>query len=176
MTPGLRGQRRRRRLQLRRVQARSDGRLSPLAGSTVSVPDGAGLGDVLFNGHRHPAGWHEGQHLADRQLRRRRTTGDLPPRRLALYAAGGWPLRQRVPPDQPCQLFVSNAHAGAGNGTVSAFNDGSNGVLTSIGASPFADNQTAPCWLTISPDGQYLYATKPRTARSPASRSRTTAR
>jgi 6-phosphogluconolactonase (cycloisomerase 2 family) len=55
-------------------------------------------------------------------------------------------------------LFVSNAHAGASNGTVSAFSDGPFGGLTSIGVSPFADQQTAPCWVTISADGRYLYA------------------
>ena len=31
-------------------------------------------------------------------------------------------------------------------------------TLTSIGASPFADQQTAPCWVEISHDGQYLFA------------------
>ena len=32
------------------------------------------------------------------------------------------------------------------------------GELSSIGASPFADDQTAPCWLTISQNGQFLFA------------------
>ena len=53
---------------------------------------------------------------------------------------------------------MSNAHGGAGNGTVSAFRDGWDGRLTSIGASPFADHQTAPCWVEISHDGRYLFA------------------
>jgi 6-phosphogluconolactonase len=53
---------------------------------------------------------------------------------------------------------VSNAHnVGAGTGTVSAFNDGPRGTLTSIGSSPFGDLQTAPCWVEISPDGRYLF-------------------
>ena len=30
--------------------------------------------------------------------------------------------------------------------------------LTPIGGSPFADNQTAPCWVEISHDGKYLFA------------------
>jgi 6-phosphogluconolactonase (cycloisomerase 2 family) len=29
--------------------------------------------------------------------------------------------------------------------------------LTSIGASPYADHQTAPCWVEISHDGRYLF-------------------
>ena len=52
------------------------------------------------------------------------------------------------------QRAVTN---GAGKGSVSAFHDGKNGVLTSIGGSPYADNQTAPCWVTITPNGQYAY-------------------
>ena len=44
-----------------------------------------------------------------------------------------------------------------GHGTVSAFRDGWDGRLTSIGASPFADHQTAPCWVEISHDGRYLF-------------------
>jgi hypothetical protein len=56
-------------------------------------------------------------------------------------------------------LFVSSAHNGALPGTVSAYRD-SFGVnrLTSIGSSPYADGQTAPCWVEISHDGKYLFA------------------
>ena len=38
----------------------------------------------------------------------------------------------------------------ADSGTVSAFNVAYNGSLTSIGSSPFADNQTAQCWVEIT--------------------------
>jgi len=31
------------------------------------------------------------------------------------------------------------------------------GQLSSIGASPYADGQTAPCWVEISHDGKYLF-------------------
>jgi 6-phosphogluconolactonase (cycloisomerase 2 family) len=41
---------------------------------------------------------------------------------------------------------------------VSAFNDSTSGVLTSIGASPYANGQTAPCWVEISHDGRYLFS------------------
>ncbi len=61
-------------------------------------------------------------------------------------------------PTNPSQLFVTNAHGGAGNGTVSAFSVSEWGVLSSIGSSPFADLQTAPCWVEISHDGRYLFA------------------
>jgi 6-phosphogluconolactonase len=68
------------------------------------------------------------------------------------------PIGSEFSPVNPEQLFVSNAHAGAGNGTVSAFNVSVAGVLSSIGSSPFADFQTAPCWVEISHNGRYLFA------------------
>ncbi|MGA8679554.1 MAG: beta-propeller fold lactonase family protein, partial [Acidimicrobiales bacterium] len=61
-------------------------------------------------------------------------------------------------PTNPSQLFVSNAHNGGILGTVSAFRDSGDGRLTSIGSSPFADEESAPCWVEISHDGRYLYA------------------
>ena len=41
---------------------------------------------------------------------------------------------------------------------MSAFQVGPGSSLSSIGSSPFADNQTAPCWVEISHDGQFLFA------------------
>jgi 6-phosphogluconolactonase (cycloisomerase 2 family) len=55
-------------------------------------------------------------------------------------------------------LYVSNAHNGAGLGTVSAFRVSRSGVLASIGDSPVPNAQTAPCWVEISHDGRYLFA------------------
>jgi 6-phosphogluconolactonase len=55
-------------------------------------------------------------------------------------------------------LFVSHAHnVGPGTGTISAFTDASDGALTSIGSSPYGDLETAPCWVEISHDGQFLF-------------------
>lgn len=73
-------------------------------------------------------------------------------------AQGLGPFGSQFSPINPDQLFVDNAHNGTGLGTVSAFYDLPDGTLSSIGASPFADFQTAPCWAVISSDGQYLYA------------------
>ena len=73
-------------------------------------------------------------------------------------AQGLGPFGSEFRPTNPQQLFVSNAHnVGAGTGTISAFSVASNGSLTSIGASPYADNQTAPCWIEITHDGQFLF-------------------
>jgi 6-phosphogluconolactonase len=53
---------------------------------------------------------------------------------------------------------VSNTHnAGAGSGTISAFSHSADGMLSPIGASPFADLQTAPCWVEITHDGRFLF-------------------
>jgi 6-phosphogluconolactonase (cycloisomerase 2 family) len=67
------------------------------------------------------------------------------------------PFGSEFRPTNNTQLFVSNAHDGAGNGSVSAFNDAADGSLTPIGSSPYADLQTAPCWVEISHDGQFLF-------------------
>jgi 6-phosphogluconolactonase (cycloisomerase 2 family) len=72
-------------------------------------------------------------------------------------AQGVGPFGSEFRPTNPGQLFVSNAHNGPGAGTVSAFRDSANGTLTSVGGSPFADLQTAPCWVEITHDGQFLF-------------------
>jgi 6-phosphogluconolactonase len=133
------------------------GRLTAIPGSTVSVPDAAGLGDVFFNatGHRL-VGTRTGTSQIDSFV-------VLPGGRL--LAAKGSPftgqglgqLGAEFSPARPWQLFVSNAHNGAGLGTVSSYRDGFLGGLTPIGASPYADGQTAPCWVEISHDGRYLF-------------------
>jgi DNA-binding beta-propeller fold protein YncE len=67
------------------------------------------------------------------------------------------PIGAEFRPTHPSQLYVSNAHAGPGLGTVSAFHVTRLGVLSSIGDSPVPDFQTAPCWVEISHDGRYLF-------------------
>jgi 6-phosphogluconolactonase len=133
------------------------GSLTPVAGSTVTVPDGSGLGDVFFSAFgNHLIGTRTGTSLIDSFVVR-------PGGRL--LAAHGSPftgqglgqLGAEFSPTRPSQLFVSNAHNGTGLGTVSAFRDALSGHLTSIGSSPFADGQTAPCWVEISHDGRYLF-------------------
>jgi len=140
------------------------GQLTPIPNSTVTVAAGpsAALGDVLFN--------NDGTKLVGVEVGP--TTG---PSRIDSFrvnwngtltaapgspfpAQGLGPFGSQFSPINPNQLFVSNAHNGAGLGTVSVFNDSWNGTLTPIGTPPFADDQTAPCWLVVSHDGEYLYA------------------
>jgi 6-phosphogluconolactonase len=135
-----------------------DGRLEPVAGSTVALPSGSQPGDVLFNGDgRKLAGTLVGTSQIDSF-----TVGDDGLLTAApgspFPAQGLGPFGSEFRPTDPDQLFVSNAHnVGAGTGTVSAFRDSRDGTLTSIGSSPFADQQTAPCWVEITHDGRFLF-------------------
>ena len=135
------------------------GRLQPLANSTVSLPNGSQPGDVLFNSTgTNLVGTRVGTSEIDSFAVGR--NGLLTEAAGAPFAAQGLgPFGSELRPTNPQQLFVSNAHnVGALSGTVSAFNVASDGSLTSIGASPVANDQTAPCWVAITPDGRYLFA------------------
>jgi 6-phosphogluconolactonase len=134
------------------------GQLRPLAGSTVDVPDGSGLGDVLFNGDgTRLVGVRVNTSLIDSFTI---SSAGLPTAAAGspFAAQGAGPFGSEFRPTNAAQLYVSNAHDGALAGTVSAFSDAANGTLTPIGASPYADHQTAPCWVEISHDGNYLFA------------------
>lgn len=133
------------------------GHLDPLAGSTVSLPDAAQPGDVLFNSTgTNLVGTRVGSSQIDSFSVG--SDGRLTPAAGSPFAAQSvGPFGSEFRPTEPSQLFVSNAHAGAGNGSVSAFSVAGDGTLASIGASPFADNQTAACWVEITHDGQFLF-------------------
>jgi 6-phosphogluconolactonase len=134
------------------------GQLRPVPGSTVSLAASAAPADVLFNSTGTKlAGTEVGPSVIDSFAvgfdgRLTAAPGSPSP------AQGLGPFGSEFRPTNPSQLFVSNAHnVGAGTGTVSAFSDSFNGTLTSLGGSPFADNQTAPCWVEITHDGQFLF-------------------
>ena len=134
------------------------GHLYPLAHSTVSLPDAAGPGDVLFNSEGTKLiGTEVGTSVIDSFSVG--WNGLLRAAPGSPFAAQGLgPFGSEFRPTNPGQLFVTNAHNGTDLGTVSAFKDAANGTLSSIGSSPFANSQTAPCWLIISYDGRYLFA------------------
>lgn len=134
------------------------GRLEPIAGSTVALPAGSQPGDVLFNGTgSKAAGTRVGTSLIDSFTVSEDGKLTAAPKS-PFPAQGAGPFGSEFRPTNPDQLFVSNAHnPGAGSGTVSAFRDAANGTLTSIGSSPFADKQTAPCWVEITHDGRFLF-------------------
>jgi DNA-binding beta-propeller fold protein YncE len=138
------------------------GRLTPIANSTYALPDNALPGHVLISpdGHRL-VGTRVGPNAGPSYLDGFRIGVDG-----RLTAAAGSPFAaQRIgpfgstfSPVDDDRLFVSNAHDGAGNGSVSVYDVANDGALTAIAGSPFADNQTAPCWVAISPDGRALFA------------------
>jgi len=134
------------------------GSLTPIPGSTVALPSAAQPGDVLFNGSGTKLiGTRVGTSQIDSftvSFSGRLTAAPGSP----FTAQGLGPFGSEFRPTNPSQLFVSNAHNGTGLGTVSAFADSPSGSLRSIGASPFANQQTAPCWVILSPDGRYLFA------------------
>jgi 6-phosphogluconolactonase len=134
------------------------GRLIPLPYTTVAVPEGSGVGDVLFNSTGNQlVGTRDNTSLIDSfNVRLDGRLDAAPGSPFAAQSLG--PIGAQFRPTNPGQLYVSNAHAGAGLGTVSAFALSRNGVLNSIGHSPVADGQTAPCWVEISHDGKYLFA------------------
>ena len=135
-----------------------DGHLIPLPNGTVALPANSQPGDVLFN----PTGTRLVTTLVNSsQIASYTVTigGHLRAAQGSPFPAQGvGPFGSQFRPTDPNQLFVSNAHNGTGLGTVSAFDVGFDGTLFSIGSSPFADQQTAPCWVIITPDGRYLFA------------------
>ncbi len=138
------------------------GHLTPIPSSTYALPDDALPGHVLIS--------PDGTRLVGTRVGPANGPSYLDGFAIGsdgrLTAASGSPFAaQRIGPFgstfSPISddlLFVSNAHDGAGAGSVSAYDVGADGTLTAIAGSPFADNQTAPCWVAISPDGQALFA------------------
>jgi 6-phosphogluconolactonase len=138
-------------------QLRPNGRLDPIPGSTVTLAANAAPADVLFNGTgANLVGTEVGTSVIDSFTvgsDGRLTAAPASP----FPAQGLGPFGSEFRPTNPGQLFVSNAHNGPGTGTISAYTDSPNGTLTPVAGSPFADQQTAPCWVEITHDGQFLF-------------------
>ena len=135
-----------------------NGRLQPIDGSTVALASTAQPGDVLFNS--------TGDNLVGTEIGSSKIDsfsvgpdGHLTAAPDSPIAAQGLgPFGSEFRPTDPSQLFVSNAHNTAPlSGTISAFDVAGDGTLSSIGASPFGDQQTAPCWVEITPNGEFLF-------------------
>jgi 6-phosphogluconolactonase len=141
------------------------GHLRHLDNSTFSLPSGTMPGDVLFDGDgSHLVGTRIGTGVGAATLPSEIdsfTVGDdghltaAPGSPFAAQGAG--PFGSEFRPTNADQLFVSNAHDGAGKGSISAYDVTANGILDPIAGSPFADKQTAPCWVEITHDGNFLF-------------------
>jgi hypothetical protein len=149
------------------------GLLVPIPGSTWNLPDNALPGHVLFGGQANGVAADllgAGLTLIGTRVGPSNGPSYIDSFRVGfdgrLTAAPGSPMpAQRigpfgsaVRPTNPWQLFVSNAHDGANAGSVSAYTIGADSSLTAIAGSPFANGQTAPCWVAITPDGRDLFA------------------
>jgi 6-phosphogluconolactonase len=136
----------------------ASGSLAPIDGSMFTVADGASLGDVLFSA--------DGTRLVGMRVDPSTIdsfavdqSGHLSPAPGSPFMAqGAGPFGSEFLPTGGSQLFVSNAHDGSGNGTVSAFDVAADGTLNPLPGSPYANQQTAPCWVAITPDGKLLFA------------------
>jgi 6-phosphogluconolactonase len=133
------------------------GRLQPLANSTVSLPDGSQPGDVLFNSTGTDlVGTRVGTSLIDSfSVSRHGRLTAAPTSPIAAQATG--PFGSEFNPADPSQLFVSNAHQGAGQGSVSSFNTAIDGTLSPV--SPASGNgQSGTCWVDVTHNGKALFA------------------
>ena len=135
-----------------------NGRLFPIPGSTVTLAANAAPGDVLFNGTGTKlVGTEVGTSVIDSftvGFGGRLTAAPGSP----FPAAGPGPVRQRVPADQPQpavrvqrpQHRRRHRHRLGVHGLLQRDAD-------PVAGSPFADHQTAPCWVEITHDGQFLF-------------------
>ena len=133
------------------------GRLQPLANSTVSLPDGSQPGDVLFNSTgTNLVGTRVGTSLVDSfSVSRHGLLSAAPTSPIAAQATG--PFGSEFNPADPSQLFVSNAHQGAGQGSVSSFNTAIDGTLSAVGPAS-GNGQTGTCWVDVTHNGKALFA------------------
>jgi sugar lactone lactonase YvrE len=134
------------------------GHLFHIPGSTVILAANAAPADVLFNGTgTELVGTEVGTSVIDSfrvGFDGRLTAASGSP----FKAQGLGPFGSEFRPTNPDQLFVSNAHnVGAGTGTISSYTDSFDGTLAPVTGSPFADQETAPCWIEISHDGHFLF-------------------
>ncbi len=138
------------------------GRLRPIAHSTYPLPDDALPGHVLISPDgRRLVGTRVGPNAGPSFIDAFRigAHGRLDPAPGSPFPAQRiGPFGSAFSPTHGNQLFVSNAHDGAGAGSVSVYDVAADGSLSALSGSPFADNQTAPCWVALSPDGHALFA------------------
>jgi hypothetical protein len=142
------------------------GHLSPISGSTVTLPGNAVPGEVLFDS--------DGSKLVGTRIGTSAIDSFSVGADALLTAAPGSPfeaqsftppqgfgqLGSAFSPTHPDQLFVSDAHTAGGGpagGLVSSFTESASGVLTPIAPSPVANDGMASCWVEISRDGAYLF-------------------
>lgn len=134
------------------------GHLNALPGSTVPLPNGSQPGDVSFNSTgANLIGARVGTSLIDSfSVGSNGLLTAAPTSPIAAQAAG--PFGSEFNPADPSQLFVSNAHQGPGQGSVSTFDAAADGTLSAVTASPSANGQSGTCWVDVNSSGTALFA------------------
>jgi 6-phosphogluconolactonase len=142
------------------------GHLTAIPDSTYVLPSNSQPGQILFNSDgTRVAGTRIFTSLIDSFTVG--SDGRLSPAPGSPYAAQSFTPTQgfgqfgsEFSPTDPNQLFVSDAHTGAGGaafpGLISSFTDAADGTLTPVGA-PVANDGGASCWVEISHDGKFLF-------------------
>ena len=115
----------------------SGGVLKPLSGSTVPLPATALPGDILFNGTGNnligvEVGTTDPSTFLIDSFRVRENGRLAPAAGSPFPAEAPGPFGSEFSPTDPHHLYVSNAHGGTGNGSVSAFSASANGKLESL--------------------------------------------
>ena len=134
------------------------GHLNALPGSTVPLPNGSQPGDVSFNATgANLIGSRVGTSLIDSfSVGSNGLLTAAPTSPIAAQATG--PFGSEFNPADPSQLFVSNAHQGPGQGSVSAFDTAADGTLSAVTPSPSANGQSGTCWVDVNSSGTALFA------------------
>jgi 6-phosphogluconolactonase (cycloisomerase 2 family) len=137
----------------------SSGQLTPISSSTYTLTLNANPGDILFNSTGKNLVATEIGTTAGTSFVDSFTVGSDGKITFASHfpGQGTGAFGSEFRPTDPHQLYVSNAHNGPNLATVSALEVATNGTVTSIGASPYPDKQTAACWVEITHDGRYLF-------------------
>jgi 6-phosphogluconolactonase len=134
------------------------GHLAPIPGSTISLPNGSQPGDVSFNSTgTNLIGARVGTSLIDSfSVGSNGLLTAAPTSPIAAQATG--PFGSEFNPADPSQLFVSNAHQGAGQGSVSTFIAAGDGTLSAVSPTPSANGQSGTCWVDVNSSGTALFA------------------
>ena len=134
------------------------GHLRPSPARRFSLPDGSSPGDVLFNGDgSRLVGTRVGPSLIDSFTVG--SSGRLTAAPGSPFAAQGLgPFGSEFSPTQcDAALRLECPRRRGQRHRLGVQRSPTTGCCRSIGSSPFADFQTAPCWVEISHDGKYLF-------------------
>ena len=143
------------------------GRLTPIEGSYVKLSESPPSGPLAIR--FSPDGkFLFGTELVSGKINVYKFNHDAEPGKAVLTPAPGSPFmaNDKLPlgfnfnPNNPTQLFVSNVGLTANSGSVSPYLIANSGQISPIGEA-VTSGQTATCWINLTHDGKWLFATNP---------------